>query len=275
MTSTSRRWRVAARLLLATVVAGFLVPMALSVPAWAHGDPASHYLEQGQLYPAFGDRPTAETELELLALLLAAREEGFGVRVALVANESDLTEDPSMLARPQAYAEYVAGELRGLATAGSPVLVVTPSGYGLAGIYQPAGGAAVVLTRPAARDLLDGLAPPGRSGEELARAGLVAVRALAEGAGRPLPETVPPVQGLVSTSGPDTRASVFGGWWLPVGVFVVVLGMVCAAFEIQRRLNRRDDADLGLEAPEGSEGGDHVPGETDERPQLTAGHPAR
>ena len=51
------------------------------------------------LYPAVGDRPTPATELRLLGLLYAARDAGYPIKVALVANEQDLTDDLSMLQR--------------------------------------------------------------------------------------------------------------------------------------------------------------------------------
>ena len=50
-----------------------------------------------------------------------------------MANEQDLTEDPSMLTRPQDYATFVAGELSRTRPLRGLVLVVTPTGYGLAG----------------------------------------------------------------------------------------------------------------------------------------------
>ena len=96
------------------------------VAALAHGDPASHYLESDVLYPAFGDRPTAQTELRLLGLLHATDNAGYPLGVALVATEADLTDDPSMLQRPQDYAEYVVAQL-GLSRT-RPVLGDHPGG---------------------------------------------------------------------------------------------------------------------------------------------------
>ena len=121
------------------------------VAALAHGDPASHYLESDVLYPAFGDRPTAHTELRLLGLLHAADNAGYPLGVALVATEADLTDDVSMLQRPQDYAEYVVAQL-GLSRA-RPVLVITPAGYGLAGAAAGDDGRAHLITRPAAARL--------------------------------------------------------------------------------------------------------------------------
>jgi len=90
------------------------------------------------LYPAFGDPPSDGTELQLLGLLHAARDSGYPLGVALVATEADLTEDPTMLARPQDYAEYVVAELGRSRPTSRPVLVLTPAGYGLAGAVAAA-----------------------------------------------------------------------------------------------------------------------------------------
>ncbi len=73
-------------------------------------------------------------------MLHAARDNGYPIKVALVANEQDLTEDPSMLNRPQDYADFVAGELSRTRPLRGPVLVVTPMGYGLAGNLPDEGG---------------------------------------------------------------------------------------------------------------------------------------
>jgi len=105
------------------------VLLALAVPggARAHGDPASHYLEAELLYPAFANRPSQALELRLLGVLQASERRGYPIKVALVATEDDLTDDPQMLRRPQRYAEFVAGELG--STQRGPVLIVTPSGF--------------------------------------------------------------------------------------------------------------------------------------------------
>src|SRR5215210_3476054 len=124
------------RSILTLLVAGTLVGaaaiFATAPAAFAHGDPSSHSLEQDVLYPAVGDRPTPDTELALLGLLYAARDNGYPIKVALVANAQDLL-DPSMLDRPQEFADFVAGEVGRARPLRGPILVVSPMGYGLAG----------------------------------------------------------------------------------------------------------------------------------------------
>jgi len=226
---------------LARVVAGLLVGAAALVaaapPALAHGDPSSHFLETGPLYPAVADPPTQDTELSLLGLLHAARDNGYPIKVALVANEQDLTEDPSMLLRPQAYADYVAGELSRLGPLRGPVLVVSPTGYGLAGNVPGPGGDLQPLSRDQSSTLVAGLAPvAGEGGEALAGLALAATRGLAAEAGRPLPAYVPPAQALRAPAPASSSGS--GGWnpWLALGVFVGVFLFAVLAYEAQRRL---------------------------------------
>ena len=88
--------------------------MALAVAgaASAHGDPSTHTLESDNLYPAVASRPSQSLELQLIGLLRAVAAKGYPVKIALVANADDL-EDATMLARPQAYAEYLQRELGG------------------------------------------------------------------------------------------------------------------------------------------------------------------
>ena len=182
--------------LLAGTLAGAAVILATAPAAFAHGDPSSHALEQDVLYPAVADRPTQETELALLGLLYAARDAGYPLGVALVATEADLTEDPSMLSRPQDYAEYVVGELARSRPISRPVLVLTPAGYGLAGAVAGPDGRVSLISRSQAADRVATLPAIGAGGEAMAKAAMGATRLLAAAAGHPLPESVPPVQPL-------------------------------------------------------------------------------
>ena len=167
--------------------------LALAAPggARAHGDPASHYLEAELLYPAFADRPSQAVELELLGLLQEAERRGYPVKVALVARaRGDLTDEPSMLRRPQRYAEFVSSELG--AGVRAPIVVVTPFGFGVSG----AG------VRPS---VASGLVQPRGGGDALAVAAMAAVRRIARAGGHPLPADVPPASML------GTRASADSG----------------------------------------------------------------
>jgi hypothetical protein len=188
------------------------------------------------LYPAFGDRPTVATELQLLGLLHAADKGGYPIKVALVANEQDLTDDLSMLSKPQEYAEFVAGEVsRGRSLRG-PILVVMPTGYGLAGNLADETGTLHPLTRPASATLVARLGPvAGDTGEELAIGAEAATRKLAAAAGHPLPTVVAPAQPLRAST--PAKGADGGGpnLWLALGVFVGVFLFAALAYEAQRR----------------------------------------
>ena len=95
ITATARRRSL--RLLLATAI----VTITAAGSAWAHGDPASHYLETDSLYPSFASQPSQQVQLELLGLLQATERRGYPIKVALVAGEEDLVEDLAMLRTPQ------------------------------------------------------------------------------------------------------------------------------------------------------------------------------
>ena len=226
---------------LARLVAGTLVGaaaiFATAPAAFAHGDPSSHSLEQDVLYPAVGDRPNPETELRLLGLLYAARDAGYPIKVALVANEQDLTDDLSMLSKPQAYADFVAGEVSRTKPLRGPILVVMPMGYGLAGSLPDTSGTLHQLDRAESATLVAGLGPvAGDSGEDLAIGAEAATRKLAADAGHPLPAVVPPAQPLrataparpVDSGGPNLR--------LALAVFIGVFLFAALAYEAQRRL---------------------------------------
>jgi hypothetical protein len=227
---------------LTRIVAGTLVGaaaiFATAPAAFAHGDPSSHALEQDVLYPAVGDRPTPETELRLLGLLYAARDNGYPIKVALIANTQDVIDDPSMLNRPQDYADFVAGEVgRGRPLRG-PILVVSPMGYGLAGNVPGEGGDVRPLDRGESNTLVAGLGPvAGEGGEALAIGAQAAVRRLAAGAGHPLPDVVPPAQPLRAPA--PAKSSDSGGFnlWLALGVFVGVFLFAALAYEAQRRFS--------------------------------------
>jgi hypothetical protein len=233
---------------LARVLAGTLVGaaaiFATAPAAFAHGDPSSHSLEQDVLYPAVGDRPTPDTELRLLGLLYAARDAGYPIKVALVANEQDLTDDLSMLSKPQEYAEFVAGEVSRARPLRGPILVVMPMGYGLAGNLPDETGTPHPLTRAQSATLVAGLgAVAGDTGEELAVGAEAATRKLAAIAGHPLPTVVPPAQPLrASAKAADDGAP---NLWLALGIFLGVFLFAALAYEAQRRFTASDKPERG------------------------------
>src|SRR4051812_36654423 len=95
----------------ATLIAVLAAALVAAAGALAHGDPSTHALEADSLYPAVAARPSQAVELRLIGLLRAAEQRGYPVKIALVATPDDLTDDPSMLHRPQEYAEFVETQL--------------------------------------------------------------------------------------------------------------------------------------------------------------------
>ena len=235
-----------ARLLVGTLV-GAAAIFATAPAAFAHGVPSTHSLEQDVLYPAVGDRPTPKTELALMGLLYAARDNGYPIKVALVANAQDVIDDPSMLNRPQEYAEFVAGEVGRARSLRGPILVVMPMGYGLAGNLSDETGTLHPLTRAEGATLVAGLGPvAGDTGEELAIGAEAAVRKLAVDAGHALPAVVPPAQPLRSSTAADMSGSDGPNLWLALGIFFAVFLFAALAYEAQRRFT----ADQPAEAAE-------------------------
>ena len=197
-----------ARLLLATA----MVTIAAAGSARAHGDPASHYLETDLLYPSFASQASIPVQLRLLGLLQATERRGYPIKVALVAGSEDLVDDVTMLRRPQAYAGFVAGAIE--AELAAPVVIVTPSGVGVAGPGS-VDGRLRQLTAAQARALLSGVpGPRAATGDALARTAMTAVRRVARAGGHPLPARVAPATQYVppaSAAGtPGTAAPAAG-----------------------------------------------------------------
>lgn len=218
------------------LLAAWLLALASATTAAGHGDPASHYLEAESLYPAFADRPSQTLELRLLGHLQAAAQRGYPIKVALVANEEDLVDNPDMLRKPQRYAEFVGSELGGKLQA--PVVVVTAYGFGVSG-RALRGGRLAALDRADGRALLSGVAVPRRAhGDALAEAAIAAVRELARAGGHPLPANVPPAKVLGAKSG-SSGDGLGINVWLIVGLFAIVFIPSVLLFEIWTRSSRR------------------------------------
>lgn len=208
------------RAFLAAAIAVLCAPAV----ALAHGDPASHYLETGSLYPGFDLQPSQDVELQLIGVLDAAKDAGFPLKVAIVSSEADVSDNPEMLNKPQEYADYVVGALVGSRVpVEAPVVIVTPVGIGVAG--------------PGAEKMT--AVKTGQGGDALARAAMTAVRDIAADAGHPLPAHIPPAQvAVVSPKGGGLPDVDFGAL-TPLFVFAVIFGGAALLFELRQRLSRR------------------------------------
>jgi hypothetical protein len=213
------------------VLAALLVLLSAPALAFAHGDAASHYLETGSLYSSIAAEPTKASEaaeLQLLGLLDATQAKRYPLKVAIIADESDVIDMPAMLRHPQQYAEFVVAQLKGVGIPiDAPVLVVSPSGVGMAG-PQPSGALAGIKV------------PGGATGEELATVAQAAVRQVAEASGNALPANVPPATvPVVAPSGSGSGSGYDLSGLTPLLVFAAIFGSALAFYEGRSRLARR------------------------------------
>ena len=207
------------RAFLAAAIAVLCAPAV----ALAHGDPASHYLETGSLYPGFEHQPSQNVELQLMGVLDAAKKAGYPIKVSLI-SAADVADTPEMLNKPQEYAESVVGALVGShIPVEAPVVIVSPAGIGVAG--------------PGAEEM-PGVAT-GQDGDALARAAMTAVRDIAAKAGHPLPAHIPPAQVAVAPPKGGGLPDVDFGALTPLLVFAVIFGGAALLFELRQRLSRR------------------------------------
>jgi hypothetical protein len=225
--------RVTSSSLVRSLATALAMALAVAGAASAHGDPSTHTLESDNLYPAVANRPSQSLELRLIGLLRAAAAKGYPVKIALVANADDL-EDAGMLARPQAYAEYLQQELGGRSLLPGPLLVIAPTGFGAAGRELRNGRLQSVP--PAARwaPLRGLLVSPAADGDALARTAAAAVRRIAIAAGRPLPTHVAPASYVASIPSRDDGLGI----WLPVVLAVSAFGLAWLGYELWRGFRR-------------------------------------
>src|SRR5207245_5812129 len=113
----------------------------------ADGDPASDVLVSQDVFLPYSQISTA-TQRRLYAVCDAARRSGYPLKIALIASRSDLGVVPGLFGQPQAYARFLSSELTGVVT--SPVLVVMPRGFGLAGQGRPMNVGTLAGIRPSA-----------------------------------------------------------------------------------------------------------------------------
>jgi hypothetical protein len=128
----------------------------------------------------------------LYAVTAASKRAGYPIRLALIGGKSDLGAVSSLFGKPQKYAIFLSYELTGIVS--GPVLVVMPSGFGLA-----VGGAA----RGTAA--LSGLRI-GAGGDGLAAAAVSATERLAAAAGHRLPANAASGGSLGASGGTVRRA---------------------------------------------------------------------
>jgi hypothetical protein len=112
----------------AALLTAMLAASALAAGARADGDPASDYLLAQQVFFPFSVKYPQNRQQQLAALVKDANDRGYKVRVALIANRSDLGAVTSLWGKPRTYAHFLGQELAFLYK--GPLLVVMPAGLG-------------------------------------------------------------------------------------------------------------------------------------------------
>jgi hypothetical protein len=198
----------------AAVAACAVVPVAL-----ADGDPASDYLLSQKTFVPYDMKvPKAQSE-QLKAIVAAANEQGFKIRVALIGKPFDLGAVPSLWREPKTYAHFLGQELFFLYKGG--LLVVMPNGYGASRRGKPL---------PSAQHVVDTLPSPGEGGAALAAGATRAVRKLAAQEGLKLATPIPSPSSDQSTSSDRIVLAAIAG-----GLVLLFL----AGFAVRRLLTRR------------------------------------
>jgi MYXO-CTERM domain-containing protein len=203
-------------LALLAVAAVLVAPEA----ARADGDPASDVLLLQDVYLPYAPGVPTALGRTITDLLKTTRRAGFPLKVAVVAQQRDLGAVPQFFGRPQSYAPFLESEIA--FNTKKPLLVVMPSGYGVAAMPN------------AAVNALKGLAPPkSAQGQDLGRATVAAIVKLSKAAGHPVPTPkLPSASSSGGGGGSTSPVIVFG-----VPVALLALGGLLAA------LRRRQDAD--------------------------------
>jgi hypothetical protein len=191
--------------------------LAPATPARANGDPASDVLLLQDVYLPYPPGVPPALSKTITDLLKTTRKAGFTLKVAIIAQPKDLGAVPQFFDKPESYAPFLQSEIA--FNSKKPLLIVMPSGYGLAAL--PKG----------TEDALEGIDPPkSADGEDLGRAAVTAIVKLSEQAGHPVPTPkLPEASG--GGGGGTSPLLVFG-----VPVALLAIGGLLAA------LRRRQDA---------------------------------
>jgi hypothetical protein len=148
------------------LVLACVVAAAATAGARADGDPASDVLPTDSVYFPI-NTPSAGAQSALTSAVNNVYANGNRVKVAVIAAQDDLGAIPSLMNKPEEYAEFLGQELMGFYV--GPLLIVMPNGFG---IYD--GGRSVA----AENGVLNGIGVKGSSVDNLVRSAAAAVQRL-------------------------------------------------------------------------------------------------
>jgi len=185
-----------------------LVAGSFATAARADGDPASDVLATQPLFlPQDAGIPLARQN-QITALLGAAANSGYQLRVAIIASSTDLGSVTELWRQPQTYARFLGQELS-LVYRG-PLLVVMPNGFGLESLNPAV---------PADASALAGIKIPA-DGAGLGTVALSAIQYLADASGHSVP--------IPAAAAATTQAA--SGDTIPVVAFAIGLALVGLAW---------------------------------------------
>ncbi len=193
--------------------------LASAVTGFADGDPPSDYLLTQQVYLPI-NAPSAASGDRLKALVAAANDDGYTIRVAVIQAPQDLGSIPQLMGKPRTYAKFLGAELA-FAYRGR-LLTVMSNGYGI----SQNGGKRVPNGYQQLRSVA---APGGSSPDTLTDAASAAVRKLATANGHPLPQDLPALEGSSGQSFISAnRTAIIAGALVAAGVIGAGLVLVLA-----------------------------------------------
>jgi hypothetical protein len=173
-----------------------LVAVLLPVgTALGDADPASDMLIGSSVFYPFSTPVSSGLQKTLNAEVGAAGRAHFPLKVAIVDARIDLGGIPALFGKPQQYAKFLDQELA--FNGKPPLLVVMPTGYGVAGLAPAVSAVAGSMTKPA-----------GGHSDDLAKAVIAAVPKLAAASGHPIAAAAVPASGGGSGTGPGVAIGV-------------------------------------------------------------------
>jgi hypothetical protein len=204
------------RRVLATVV--LLAALATPPAAHADGDPASDVLLLQDVYLPYQPVVPKPVSSALIAIVKQLHKEGYPLKVAVVASQTDLGTVPQFLGRPGPYASFLESEIK--FNKAKPLVVVMEAGYGTAAVAPTLASSLTTVPKPTSG-----------SADALGRAAIAAVLKIAAADGHPIaaPKLPKATGGGGGGGGGTSPAIIFG-----VPVLLLAIGGGLAALRARQ-----------------------------------------